>query len=118
MGAWGMQPKDNDSSGDLFDNIPIASAKAMDKLYRARRPDPHDRWARLGALQMFIEGLPAAVPFLDSSTLRGAENDVDVLLDADEWLEEWRFAGKNNTPAVIANLKAFSKVLRNIQSKR
>lgn len=118
MGAWGMEPKDNDDAGDLFDRVPAASAKEMNKLYRGRPRYASDRWARLGALQMFIEGMPIAVGHLDSSTLRGAEEDVDVLLGAEDWLEEWRFGSQNNTPAVIANLKKFAKMLRHIQSKR
>jgi hypothetical protein len=113
-----MQPKDNDGSGDLFDDIPAPSAKAMDKLFRVRRRDAHERWERLGALQMFIEGLPAALSYLSSATIHQAEEDAEILLADEEWLAEWKYGGRNNTPAVRANLTKFANVIRDIRSKR
>jgi hypothetical protein len=113
MGAWGYEPKGNDSSGDLFDDVPVGSAKAMDKIYRARRIDSWKRWERLGALQMFIEGLPAAIRFLNASTFYEAEDDIVALLGDDRWLADWKLPSE-----VVANLKKFSKVIKQIRSKR
>jgi hypothetical protein len=113
-----MQPKDNDGAGDLFDRIPVGSARALDKLFRSRRCDSHDRWERLGALQMFVEGLPAALSYLAADTLRAAEDDADTLLADEAWLSDWRYGGRNNTAAVRRNLVRFKNVIRDVRSRR
>lgn len=112
MGAWGYQPKDNDGSGDLFDEVTSAGAAAVDKIYRKKVKYPSDLWERLGVLQLTIEQMPGVVDRLQDVLKVAVRNDIPTLLASAEWLSEW-----NDPSGARRSLQAFEKKLEAILAK-
>jgi hypothetical protein len=119
VGTWGTQPKDNDETEDAFAKVAAASASSVDKLYRASfSRDAQKRWVRLGVLQMFIDGMPAAVAFLDSGTLQAAVYDAEDLLEDNDWLDTWKYGSARSVSSVKASLRSLATRIRHVQLKR
>ncbi len=116
MGVWGAKPYENDGSGDLFDGVQAAAARAIERAYgRRKKLDSWERWERLGAFQMFIEGMPVAIQDLNKEILLDAEDDIEQCLSDSEWLAGWR--GGDGAKAK-SNLRALAQKIKLIKRNR
>jgi hypothetical protein len=111
MGAWGSQPKDNDTSGDQFDDVASAAAKAVNKLFRSDRAGTYARWERLGTLQLVTEQMPAVVPYLQDA-FKVAALDVVAILSDEDWFASWKQPSETKSA-----LRAFGKAIGRVLAK-
>jgi len=103
MGAWGEQPKQNDSTGDLFDDVTAHAAYSVNKLFKkTKNVATDDRWTRLGVLQKVVEGMPAIIGDLHDTLKYAAHVDIELVLEDERWIAEWRTPKKT-----VAALKRF-----------
>jgi len=93
MGAWGHQPKDNDTSEDDFANVAAAAGNALDKFFRRSRPDAFERWERLGVLQLAMEGMPIVIAGAQDAC-KVARDDIEELRKDKKWIASWKEPAK------------------------
>lgn len=110
MGAWGNAPKDNDSSEDRYDRV---LRKVMDLIYDGLRGgrmyDSHDRWEKLGYIQLIIERMPGAV---SQDLLKSGQDYCWAILEDDAFFEDWKESAK-----VRAATRSLLKKIENLLSK-
>lgn len=97
MGAWGYKPFQNDDALDLWDG---KVAPVLDSMFRRKRLNAQDRWARLGVLELiWSEHAP-----IDDAVLNQALQDAKDLLRDEDWLATW-----NEPEDAIDELKAIAR---------
>jgi hypothetical protein len=114
MAAWGEQPKQNDSTGDLSAVVRASAAHGVKRLFKRRkRPlDAYGLWARLGVLQEVLDGMPAVIGHLQEEMKMAVDNDIYVLLEDDQWLSGW--VSPKKTTASLKFRKRLERELRKL----
>jgi hypothetical protein len=108
MGAWGVQPTDNDSFADRWAEIVETVNKICAKQWRFAQRDPDEKWAAIGVVVSMAD---AGIP-IDKENYDHAVTGIDAILADENFTQSWRKPSE-----FVASAKAVRAKIKRLEGK-